>query len=265
MREDALRAAPEPRGARFRRLALAGILAMAVAAPALAQSFLGTIRGTVTDPQGGAVPKASVLVVDESTGVPRPVETDAQGRFEAANLRPGTYRIEVVTTNFKKAERTGIVLTASGTALADVKLELGNVSETVTVSAEANNNITLESQAIAVGLDEQQLRDLPRNSRDIQSFLLLNPNVVGGSDDIQFLGRPHLRGQLRPGRPGLDQRDLRHRGQLRPRPRRDLGAAGALELLQRRVRRARRSRRHHQARRQQLPRHRPSTTSTRTT
>src|SRR6185295_9342096 len=49
-------------------------------------------------------------------------------------------------------------------------------------------NITLESQAISRGLDEQQLHDLPRNSRDIQSFLLLNPNVVGGSDDIQFLG-----------------------------------------------------------------------------
>ena len=65
--------------------------------PALAQSFLGTIRGTVTDPQGAAVPGAAVLIVDESTGVPRTVETDAEGRFEATNLRPGTYRVEVVT------------------------------------------------------------------------------------------------------------------------------------------------------------------------
>ena len=62
------------------------------------------------------------------------------------------------------------------------------MTETVTVSAEATNNITLESQAIARGLDEQQLHDLPRSSRDIQSFLLLNPNVLGGTDDIQFLG-----------------------------------------------------------------------------
>jgi Carboxypeptidase regulatory-like domain len=186
MREHAFLAARG--GARFRRLALPGILAMVIAAPALAQSFLGTVRGTVTDPQGGAVPKAAVLVVDQSTGVPRATETDAQGRYEATNLRPGTYRIEVVTTSFKKAERTGIILGAAGTALADIKLEIGNVSETVTVSAEGTNNITLESQAIARGLDEQQLRDLPRNSRDIQSFLLLNPNVIGGSDDIQFLG-----------------------------------------------------------------------------
>ena len=66
--------------------------------------------------------------------------------------------------------------------------KLGALAETVTVTAEAENNITLDSQAIARGLDEQQLHDLPRNSRDIQSFLLLNPNVVGGSDDMQFLG-----------------------------------------------------------------------------
>jgi hypothetical protein len=156
--------------------------------PAGAQSFLGTIRGTVVDPQGSVVPGAAVLIVDEGTNVPRAVETDAEGRYEATNLRPGTYRVEVVTTNFKKFERTGVVLRAAGTALVDVTLTVGGINETVTVAADAINNITLESQAISRGLDEQQLHDLPRNSRDIQSFLLLNPNVVGGADDLQFLG-----------------------------------------------------------------------------
>jgi hypothetical protein len=166
------------------------LLALAAwSAPAAAQSFLGTIRGTVADPQGAAVSGAAILIVDEATGVPRALETDAEGRYEAANLRPGTYRVEVVTTNFKKFERPGVVVRAAATALVDVSLEIGNVNETVTVSGEAVNNITLDSQAIARGLDEQQLHDLPRDTRDIQSFLLLNPNVVGGSDtDIQFLG-----------------------------------------------------------------------------
>ena len=63
------------------------------------------------------------------------------------------------------------------------------MTETVTVSAEATANIVLESPSVSVALDEQQLRDLPRNSRDMQDFLLLNPNVVGGNEtDIQFLG-----------------------------------------------------------------------------
>ena len=73
-----------------------------------AQSFLGTIRGTVVDPQGGAVPGAAVLITDEATGVPRAVDTDAEGRYEATNLKPGTYRVEVVTPNFKKFEQTGV-------------------------------------------------------------------------------------------------------------------------------------------------------------
>ena len=61
-----------------------------ITTPAAAQSFLGTIRGTVVDPQGSVVPGAAVLIVDEGTGVPRAVETDTEGRYEATNLRPGT-------------------------------------------------------------------------------------------------------------------------------------------------------------------------------
>ena len=177
------------RGALRRVLTWVPLIIFSVATPALAQSFLGTIRGTVADPQGAAVSGAAVLIVDETTGAVRNSDTDAEGRYEASNLRPGTYRIEVVAANFKKAERTGILVRAAATALADIALEVGAVNETITVSAEGANNITLDSQAISRGLDEQQLRDLPRDTRDVQSFLLLNPNVVGGSGtDIQFLG-----------------------------------------------------------------------------
>ena len=142
----------------------------------------------------------------------------------------------MATTNFKKFERTGVVLRAAGTALVDVTLDVGNVNETVTVSADALNNITLESQAIARGLDEQQLHDLPRNSRDIQSFLLLNPNVVGSSGDIQFLGGRTYGVCVHPGRSGVDERHLRNDRQLRSRPRCGVGDYGVVELLQRRYR-----------------------------
>ena len=170
------------------RLAALVLVALAaLALPLRAQSVLGTIRGTVTDPQGAIIKSAPVLITDENTGVPRTVDTDDEGRYEASNLRPGTYRVEIVTPSFKKFEEKAVVVTTGAVTRVDARLTLGGVAETVTVSAEGAN-IVLESPSVSVGLDQQQLRDLPRNSRDMQSFLLLNPNVLGGSDDIQFLG-----------------------------------------------------------------------------
>ena len=96
--------------------------------------------------------------------VPRSIDTDAEGRYEASNLQPGTYKVEVLTTSFKKFEKTGVLVRASGNALVDVTLEVGNMNETVTVTAEAQNNITLDSPSISRGLDAQQLRDLPRST-----------------------------------------------------------------------------------------------------
>lgn len=164
------------------------VIISTAALPATAQTTLGTIRGTVFDPQQNLVPGATVVATDEATGVIRETQSDTQGLYEFPNLRPGTYTVTATLSGFKKVQRTGIVLRAASVALADVHLEVGGLETVVTVSAEGQNNITLESQAIARGLDEQQLRDLPRNSRDVQDFLTLNPNIVGGFDGIQFLG-----------------------------------------------------------------------------
>ena len=181
-------AGPGLRSALVRLLLVLLVAALGVATTATAQSVLGTIRGTVLDPQSAVVTKATVLITDESSGVPRTVETDAEGRFEAATMRPGTYRIEVITDRFKKYEQTGVVLRAAGSIRVDIKLELGPITESVTVSAEGLNNITTDSPSVAAGIDTQQLRDLPRDSRDMASFLYLNPNVLGGTDGPQFLG-----------------------------------------------------------------------------
>ena len=169
-------------------LALALIVLFIQTSPALGQSTLGTIRGTVFDPQHQIVPGATVVVIDEATSQSRETTSDANGDFEVSNLRPGTYSVEAGLSGFKKVKRTDVLLRATAVVRADLQLEIGRVEDTVTVTAEGLNNITLESPAIARGLDAQQLRDLPRNSRDVQDFLTLNPNVVGGFDGIQFLG-----------------------------------------------------------------------------
>jgi hypothetical protein len=170
-----------------KRLLLVIVMAIIAAVPAAAQTTLGTIRGTIFDPQQQVIPGATVIVTDEATGVSREAQTDPQGHFEIPNLRPGTYSVVANISGFRKAQRTGVVLRAASVVLIDLGLAIGNLEDVVTVTA-GGTNITTESQAIARGLDEQQLRDLPRNSRDIQDFLTLNPNVVGGFDSIQFLG-----------------------------------------------------------------------------
>jgi hypothetical protein len=164
------------------------LLLIMTASLASAQTTLGTIRGTVQDPQQNVVPGATVVVTDEATAVTRETQTDNQGLFEVPNLRPGTYSVTATLSGFKKVVRTGVELRAASVVRTDLNLEVGGIEDVVTVTAEGQNNITVESPSIARGLDEQQLRDLPRNSRDIQDFLLLNPNIVGGFDSIQFLG-----------------------------------------------------------------------------
>ena len=169
-------------------LVIALIVLFAHASLAAAQSTLGAIRGTVFDPQHQIVPGATVVVTDEATSQSRETTSDPDGNFELTNLQPGTYSVEASLAGFKKVKRTDVLLRATAVVRADLQLEIGRVEDAVTVTAEGQNNITLESPAIARGLDAQQLRDLPRNSRDVQDFLTLNPNVVGGFDGIQFLG-----------------------------------------------------------------------------
>jgi len=179
---------PNPPAVLVARVMLVIVVLLVDVPTSAAQTTLGTIRGTVFDAQQGVVPGATIVVTDEATNVAREAQTDAEGLFEVSNLRPGTYSVTASLSGFKKVQRNGVVLRAASVVRTDLHLELGRLEDVVTVTAEGQNNITIESQAIARGLDEQQLRDLPRNSRDIQDFLTLNPNIVGGFDGIQFLG-----------------------------------------------------------------------------
>ena len=255
MRGHSFVAAPGARPFPPWRLALLILLALAaVAVPLHAQSVLGTIRGTVTDAQGGMVPKAAVLITDEATGVPRALETNAEGFYEASNLRPGTYRVEIVTTSFKKFEKPGVVVSTGGGAARGREararrdhrdgLGLGRGDQ----QHRRGEPVRLRGSRLAAAA--RPAAQQPRHA----VLPAAEPERPGRRRRHAVPGRPDLRRLLRPGRPGLHERDLRHGRQLRPRPRRDRGGAGALELLQRRVRRPRRRRGHHQARRQPLQR-----------
>src|SRR5919106_4084203 len=115
------------------------VLALAVSLPtgAWAQAINGTIEGTIVDDQGAVLPGVTVTVTNVDTGVVRSVVTNENGLYRAPLLSLGTYRISAELQGFKKFEQTGVSLRAGQTAVIDVALAVGVVSETITVTADA--------------------------------------------------------------------------------------------------------------------------------
>src|SRR5882762_4027424 len=141
---------------------------------------LGTIRGTVTDASGAVVPKAVVEVIDVGTNFTTKLETDHVGNYEASGLRSGAYKVRVTSAGFQTVEVLDILVRPGGVARADANLQPKTTTEAIVITAEAPL-IQMDSPTIGGVLTGEQLNALPRDSRDIYSFLYLNPNITQGA------------------------------------------------------------------------------------
>lgn len=143
-----------------------------------AQSFTGSIVGTVKNPEGAVVPNAEITIIHEQTNRTLTVMTNSEGYYASAPLGVGTYRVEAKMSGFRRVFRGGIVLQIQQTAVIDFTLELGAVSEEVEVKAEAP---VLESTTTTLGkvVDNRQIGDLPLNTRNVYSLIFLTPGVTG--------------------------------------------------------------------------------------
>jgi hypothetical protein len=151
---------------------------------------LGTIRGTVTDPDGSVIANAKVQVTDLETNLSRNFTTDKDGNYEAVGLKSGNYRLSVSGAGFKTSVAE-LPLRGGDTARADIKLTIGAASETVTITGAEGQLIEKETPTISSTLNNRQLIEIPRDSRDIYSFLYLNPDITqgaGGSGSFKFIG-----------------------------------------------------------------------------
>src|SRR5262245_48632971 len=118
------------------RLCCLLMFALALATAANAQTTSGSMAGSVADPQQSAVAGATVSVTNEAKSLTLTATTDREGRFVFPQVPPGTYKLTVEATGFKKMERTGLLLVANDKlTLGDLTLEVGQASETVTVVA----------------------------------------------------------------------------------------------------------------------------------
>jgi Carboxypeptidase regulatory-like domain len=143
-----------------------------------AQGLTGQISGTLTDTQGGAVANAQVEVINEETAQARTVIADSEGNFVVTQLLPGTYSLIVTASGFKKFEQKGILLTANERVdVRKISLEVGDVNQTVTVTAEALY-VQTESAERAGLISEAQIKNLSLKGRDYMGLVRLLPGVV---------------------------------------------------------------------------------------
>ena len=148
-------------------------------AMALAQ-VTASVIGTVRDTSGAVIPGAAVTVKSLETGAARTVTTDERGYYRALSLPVGRYELTAEKTGFKREVRTGINLVVGQEAVLDLGLEVGEVQQAVTVTAEAPIvNTTTASTSGLVG--EQQVKDLPLNGRSFDNLITLNPGTSNPS------------------------------------------------------------------------------------
>ena len=150
---------------------------------------LGTIRGTVTDTTGAQIPHAHIEVTDIVTQISRTYESGDHGDYEAAALPSGKYRVAVSAPGFGTSIVQNVMVTGSNAASADVKLHPSSVEQSVQVTLEAPV-INTEDSTLNEDLTPTAITELPRDSRDIYSFMYINPNVTqsGVSGDFKFIG-----------------------------------------------------------------------------
>jgi hypothetical protein len=152
------------------------MLSMFFSAAAHGQVAGGTLSGTVTDPNGGGVPNASVVITNVATGVNREVTTNSNGFYTAVNLLPGAYQMKVTATGFNPEETTGIVMTVGAQQTLDVALHVGTISNRVEVTAETPA-VQLTSSDISAVVNATTVRELPLNGRSWTDLAALQPGV----------------------------------------------------------------------------------------
>ncbi len=161
------------------RIALAS-LALAVCLmpqPAAAQAVSGTILGTVRDGTGAAIPGASVTVTNAATGLTRTVISSSVGEYSAPQVPTGNYTVTAELTGFKTMTIANVHVGVDQKVKADLKLEVGTVSETITIESEATL-VQASSSELGTTVVEEQIERLPLNGRNFVNLTRTVPGVL---------------------------------------------------------------------------------------
>jgi hypothetical protein len=151
-------------------------------APAFAQVLYGSVVGVVKDAQGSTVPGATVTVVNKETNLTRDTVTNAEGAYTLVNVLPGVYDVKVSLQGFREGVRSAVPVTIGQISRVDMALEVGTVSETVTVASEAQL-LQTDKADVSTELKSAEITAMPLNRfRNYQALL----NLVPGTTPMAF-------------------------------------------------------------------------------
>src|SRR5450631_694119 len=151
--------------------------------PSFAQTSMGRISGTVTDSSDASVADAKVSVVNIDTRAARTAATEANGLYTVTNLPIGNYTLEVAKQGFKTASHSGVMLSADARVTVDFKLEVGNLTQTVEVTAVQTEQVNAVSGEVSRVIDSKQVENLTMNGRNYVQLMTMVPGAIVTNPD----------------------------------------------------------------------------------
>ena len=151
--------------------------------PASAQEYRATLTGLVADAQGGVLPGATVTATHVETGTAHVATTEASGTYTFAFLTPGNYTIAAELQGFTRLVRENVRLSTAQRVTLDLKLEVGNMTESVTVQGEAAL-LSTGTASVGVVVDSAQIDSLPMSGRAPSSLIKLSAGVLDGTSPV---------------------------------------------------------------------------------
>jgi hypothetical protein len=143
-------------------------------------SVSGDIRGTITDPSGAVLPKATITATVPQTGLHRTAVSDANGQFRLAGLPPAMYDLTAELPGFSTQSRKGVALAIGQTVVSDFRLQVSAVPVVVEVTDQPSI-VEIDRGSQANSVPERYIADLPTDRRDYLTFALLIPGVSNSS------------------------------------------------------------------------------------
>src|SRR6266849_1812914 len=160
------------------------LVAGGLAAGARAQTFSGTILGTVTDQSGASVGGAKVTVRNVDTGLERESVTTDDGSYRVSELSIGNYSVTIEKAGFRSAVFSGVKVEVAVERRVDAVLQPGEVTQKVEVSGETLSQVETTNNTLGGTLTADTVKDIPVNGRDYTKLIFLTPGVAGSPDQI---------------------------------------------------------------------------------